>query len=353
MTQPEGPLWQEFLTVSARIGLDIGLVQGAGGNSSLKDGRIMWIKASGNWLAAADTHPIMVPVDLAALRERVMASELAETDIAATTLSGGPAGMRASVETPFHALLPGRCVLHVHCVDTIAAAIRVDAADLLHDRLAGLNWRWQPYVKPGVPLTNALRDSGAAEADLIVLGNHGLIAQADTPAAAEALLSQVRERLGGPVPSRRAAPGGAWPSLAGTGYSVARVPDGNDLMFWPELRAHAGNCVIAPDFVVFFGPSIPILTPGPDLPRRLCALAEAQLPQNAIVLVEGLGALIRADAMRGTEELLSGFVHVLKRHVMNGGGPMRRLDPAEIAELLNWDAEKYRQAMNRGPDGTG
>lgn len=348
MPQVEHPHWDDFLAVSAQIGKDIALVQGAGGNSSLKSGNVMWIKASGTWLAEAQAQSIMVPVDLVALQKRVAAGNLSEDEIAGLTLPIGPTGLRASVETPFHALLPSDCVLHVHCVATIATAIRADADDVLRERLSGLNWHWQPYVKPGVPLTNAMRDAGAAEAEIIVLGNHGLIAQADTPAHAMALLSNVRERLGGASLLRSASINPESSSLAAEGYVSAQDQGSNDLALVPELLALAANCALAPDFVVFFGPSIPILPRGPDLAGRLAGLASAPLPHNAVVLVEGRGAMIRRDAMRGTKDLLAGYAQVLKRHVSNGGGTIRYFTSDEIAELLDWDAEKYRQAMNRG-----
>ncbi len=344
---PHSPLWDAFLAVSARIGGDIGLIQGAGGNTSLKDDGVLWIKASGRWLVEVEARPIMVPVDLAALRARVLAGDLAETDVAGMVLPGGPAGLRASVEAPFHALLPGRCVIHVHCVDTIATAILTEAETRLQDRLSGLIWHWQPYVKPGVPLTHAMRDAGADKAQIVVLGNHGLIVNADTPPEAEALIAEVKERLGGPVTSQLSVIETP-PPLAKSGYAPAQVPGSHDLVLWPELRALAGHCAIAPDFVVFFGPQVPILSPGPDLPAQLAALAAQPLPLNAVVLIEGHGALIRTDAMRGTEALLAGYVQVLKRHLANGGGEIRYFTPAECAELLNWDAEKYRQAQNRG-----
>ncbi|NHF72330.1 class II aldolase/adducin family protein [Paracoccus xiamenensis] len=350
MAVPEGPIWDDFLTVSARIGGDVGLVQGAGGNTSLKDGATMWIKASGTWLADAATEPVMVPVDLAALRGRVLSGDLMESEIAAMTLPGGPAGLRASVEAPFHALLPGRCVIHVHCVDTIAMAILADGQARLAQRLPGVAWHWQPYVKPGVRLTMAMRAAGADRAAIIVLGNHGLIVSADTPLEAEELIADMRHRLGGDIaPSQAAMP--ALPALEGTGYAPAQVPDGHDLALSQALCALAGNCAIAPDFVVFFGPSVPILQPGPDLPARLSALSAQPLPLNAVVLVEGQGALIRTDAMRGTEALLAGYAQVLKRYLSNGGGEIRYFSPAECAELLNWEAEKYRQAQNRSGQG--
>jgi hypothetical protein len=54
--------------MSARVGRNMLLVQGAGGNSSIKDGDVLWVKASGTWLADADAKDIFVPVSLGAAR---------------------------------------------------------------------------------------------------------------------------------------------------------------------------------------------------------------------------------------------------------------------------------------------
>ncbi len=346
MARAADPLWADFLAVSARIGGDIGLVQAAGGNTSLKVRGVIWVKASGTWLAEAATRPIMVPVDLAALRARLRTGDLAEAEIAGMVLPGGPAGMRASVETPFHALFRDRVVLHVHCLATLGHAIARDAQARLAARLQGLDWHWQPYVKPGVTLTQAMRAAGADRARIVVLGNHGLIVTGPDAARAWALLHEVRCRLGAAAP----APPDATPprlTLAASGYRLAGAPDCHALARRADLRALAGNCAIAPDFVVFFGPRIPVLPDGPDLAARLADLSRAPAPLNAVVLVEGQGALIRADAMRGTEDLLIGYARLLTQFLAHGGGAIRHFSPAECAELLTWEAETYRQAQNR------
>jgi len=50
----------ELNNLSARIGRQPLLVQGAGGNTSLKDNNILWVKASGKWLAEAGNENIFV-----------------------------------------------------------------------------------------------------------------------------------------------------------------------------------------------------------------------------------------------------------------------------------------------------
>ena len=61
----------DLLELSARIGRDPLLVQASSGNTSIKLDGILWIKASGKWLAHATEQESLVPLDLAEVRECV------------------------------------------------------------------------------------------------------------------------------------------------------------------------------------------------------------------------------------------------------------------------------------------
>jgi len=62
---------EKLKRLSAEIGCDPLLVQAAGGNTSIKDGSVMWIKASGTWLSEAMTRDIFVPVALDCLLDGI------------------------------------------------------------------------------------------------------------------------------------------------------------------------------------------------------------------------------------------------------------------------------------------
>ena len=55
----------------SQLGKDHLIVQGAGGNVSWKDKEILWIKASGTWLAQANEKNIFVPVNLIDIKMRI------------------------------------------------------------------------------------------------------------------------------------------------------------------------------------------------------------------------------------------------------------------------------------------
>ena len=54
----------ELAAFSTRIGRDPEQVQAAGGNTSLKQDGLLWVKASGLWLADAMERALFVPVRL-------------------------------------------------------------------------------------------------------------------------------------------------------------------------------------------------------------------------------------------------------------------------------------------------
>ena len=172
--------------LSARIGIDPLFTQASTGNSSIKLDGVLWIKASGKWMAEATHEDILIPLDLAEVRE-----QLKQKVDPAERYTG------ASIETAMHVVLPHRVVLHVHSVNTIAWAVRQDARVQLEHQLDGLRWQWISYVPSGLPLAREIQKvlSVFADTDLLVLGNHGLVIGGDDCGAIEDLLSEVERRL--------------------------------------------------------------------------------------------------------------------------------------------------------------
>jgi ribulose-5-phosphate 4-epimerase/fuculose-1-phosphate aldolase len=187
------PELDELLSFSAQIGRDPLLTQGFAGNTSIKiDGRL-WIKASGKWLANAVQEDIFLPLDLAQIRSSTHQQRATTT---VTNLSGEE--LTPSIETAMHATLPQRVVVHVHSVNTLARAVRVDAPEHLASQLRGLRWHWVPYVRSGLPLAREIERVAARSSgfDILVLGNHGLVICGDSCRSVDFLLKQVEVRMG-------------------------------------------------------------------------------------------------------------------------------------------------------------
>jgi rhamnose utilization protein RhaD (predicted bifunctional aldolase and dehydrogenase) len=315
--------------LSARIGADPLLVQAAGGNTSLKQDGIMWIKASGTWLKDAAARDIFVPVDhpalIAAIAEDDPRCE-ACTDFVRADLNA--TALRPSIETTVHALMPQRVVLHVHCVNTIAYAICADGEERLRHVLKDFNWAWIPYARPGRPLAAAISARLRPGVDVLVLGNHGLVAAAHGVEQAEHLLDRVVKAVERPV---RGAIGGDRRQLerlcAATGYNPAVGAETHALATDMLALPLGHDKVFYPDHAVFLGVGV----------------ATEMASGEPLVAIPGAGVAIRHDAKPAIEPMGRCLADVLRR--VSPDDRLVALVEADIGALLNWDAEKYRQAL--------
>lgn len=316
-------------TLSARIGADPLLVQAAGGNTSIKAEDVMWIKASGTWLRDAASRDIFVPIDHAALRVALARGDsaadaclpFARPDLNAT-------GLRPSIETSVHALMPQRVVVHVHCVNTIAWAIRADAEAQLAQRLDGQSWAFVPYARPGLPLAHLIAARLRPGVDVLVLGNHGLVVAADTVDDAAALLDRIVARLARPPRGLVAPDREALARLCtGTPYRPAHDDETHALATDADALALGGDRVLYPDHVVFLGTSV-ATTPATDSP---------------VVALPGVGVIVRHDAKPAAEAMARCLADVVRR--VEPEALLLALTDAQVDQLVNWDAEKYRQGL--------
>lgn len=336
----------ELRIFSARIGSDPLLIQGAGGNTSLKIGEKLWIKASGTQLAEALDRQIMVPIAMAPLLDAVSqlddAAEHAERFIVG---GSGPDSLRPSIETTLHAVMPQRVVVHVHCVNTIALVVRSDGEAELARRLQGLDWALIPYVRPGLPLALAVAEHVPSRPQVLVMANHGLVVAAETIAAAEALLHDVTHRLA--VPARPTGPADidALHALAaGAGDIAFRLPGdeaAHAVALDPESLDIASRGSLYPDHVIFLGDGPAIARPSEDVSTVIQRVGHAPVS----IIFPGLGVLMRHDATRQADGMARCLADVAAR--IPGKASVRVLTHDERSQLTNWDAEKYRQALAR------
>lgn len=313
----------ELTRVSALLGADTLLVQGAGGNTSEKIGETMWIKASGKWLAHACENDFFVPIKHRDLSKRL--SDRHEPQMMDFVVGVTP--LRPSIETALHVALPHRVVLHVHPVSVIAQAVRRDSVAKMTELLSPFNWAWVPYVKPGWGLAQAVARAYQDDnrRNVFVLGNHGLVVAAENHDEAVTLVRGVVAACDvppRPLPAMnmedvaRACP----PGMVVCSHSVSHF-----LALDPHAYALAAQGVLYPDQAVFLGAS----------------LATAMADGGVYAVLRDKGVYVRPDANPGVAEMLACHAEVARR--LEPDAPLNPLAEAEIGALLNWDAEKYRQ----------
>jgi rhamnose utilization protein RhaD (predicted bifunctional aldolase and dehydrogenase) len=317
------PELDRLRALSAECGADIRLVQAAGGNTSVKQDGVMWIKASGTWLKDAAEKDIFVPVAIEPLRAGLASGDPAcENCLAYTIDKLNPLSLRPSIETTVHAIMPHRVVVHVHCVETISWAVRQDAKTHLAKRLGDFNWRLVPYVRPGLPLAQAIRSAGGPDADVLIFANHGLAVAANDVAEARVLLFAVVAAL---RVSPRSATAPVLDGLAKDGYRLPRDAQAHAVACDPISLAYAKRGSYYPDHVIFIGSGIS---------------NEAGSPLR---VVPGKGVLIAESAKPAVEPMARCLAEVLAR--IEPGAALHTLTAADEYRLLNWEAEVYRQTM--------
>jgi ribulose-5-phosphate 4-epimerase/fuculose-1-phosphate aldolase len=314
-------------------------VQAGNGNTSIKLDGILWIKASGKWLANALQEEMFVPLELA----KVKASIQDDTEIASPHTPLDP--LRPSIETAMHAVLRHRVVLHVHSVNAIAWAIRLDGPDLLKERLEGLPWQWVPYAASGIPLAREIEKAVASrpETDVLILGNHGLVVCGPDCQAAEKLLGEVEQRLA-ITPRRFPKPDTTVLAIIAR-FSRWQFPDvdllhalGTDAASRKILRGG----VLYPCQAIFLGPTMPLLPPAAVI-SKFTERRGGQDTTPVFVAVERSGVMLNEKMTSAERATLMGLVHVTLR--TEESARLRYLKEAEVMGVVSQGAHGYKEVL--------
>ena len=277
---------KNLIDYSRKYGSDPELVLAGGGNTSMKENGILYVKGSGCSLSTIKEENF-VKMDLAALLD-ILKKDYPSDDKAREAMFlrdvslaklPGEEEKRPSVEALLHAIFPQRYVLHLHpaLVNglTCGANGRQMAAELFPEAV------WVDACRPGYTLAKLLSDKIGPDTDTVLLQNHGVFFAAETPEGLEALLSGMLDTL------RACLPG--------------ELPE--------ELEAVDLSKPFTPDHIVYCGV-------GPVLPDN----------ENARLLYK--------DAQK------------INLYSKAFGGPLPMSEEL-IAFILNWEAESYRKKQSK------
>jgi len=324
-----------LLNLTERVGRDPLLTQASTGNSSAKLDGVLWIKASGKWMADARAEGFLIPLDLADVLE-----ECRRQVDPAERFEG------ASLETALHATLPQRMVLHLHCINTIAWAVRADAEKQLGRRLEGLAWQWIPYAPSGLALAREMERAMAARpaTDLFVLGNHGLVICGNDAESLEGLLNEVRQRLA--IVPRKPRPAdyeGLTEISRGSRWRLPKDDAVHALGTDKMAQAILAGGMLYPCQAIFSDCGTP------DVFRPIaCRCVEpgwlSRLAERPFVIVDGRGVLVSETIGPAELAMIRGLAQVVQR--LSPETPLRYLTEGEIAAIPRHVASRYRELAN-------
>ena len=303
---------------------------------------MMWIKASGTWLADAIEKNIFVPVYLTHLQRAISAKSLDVTPVI-------PDGyeMRPSIETILHALMPQDIVVHVHAVEVLSYLVREDYIEDFKSKIPPeVTWLNAEYARPGKELAQVVYDAlqNAPQPDVVFLQNHGIVIGANSIEEIEEILAKVLACLKmSHIESELIEREIAHVSVNG---SVNYAPIQNVKLQQLALNTQLfgkllENWAMYPDHIVFLGAE-PFIYDNLD---ELYQLEETQQSLPQLIFVKEVGVFTKDEVTPTIMEQLDCFYEVLTRQ--NEDCKVNTLNLQQIGHLLNWEAEEYRKNISK------
>jgi len=320
----------------SKIGKNSLLVQGAGGNASWKHNNILWVKASGTWLVDAIKKDIFVPIDLVHLQQ-----EISNNNFSSVPRVIGDSNLKPSIETLLHALMPHKVVLHLHAIEILSHLVRFNP-EIIFSKLidTSINWSLIEYFKPGEDLarevSKSLRDN--SNIDVVFLKNHGVVIGGKSVEDIEKILKKLlislknnKNKLINKVTS----------SVKINNYALSLDSDINQLAINKNLSKRLSKeWALYPDHVVFLG-SHPIIC---SYPMNKEDIKKIHLNKPGFVFVMGHGVLESNKVTKSQKSQLRCYFDEIIRQPLQE--KLFILSEKEITDLLDWDAEKFRQSQS-------
>lgn len=191
---------KNLVAFSRHYGSDVSLVAAGGGNTSMKEDGVLYVKGSGSALAticeenfvALDMNKLLaIPnnsyPETDAEREAAFLKDIMDARMP------GEEEKRPSVETLLHALFPQKYVLHLHpsLVNGLTCSVQgKNAANRLFPNVV-----WVDECRPGYTLAMQLANAINENVNTVLLQNHGVFFAADTPEELDVLLKDMMNTL--------------------------------------------------------------------------------------------------------------------------------------------------------------
>tara|TARA_A100001011_G_C14318617_1_gene849254 strand:+ start:2833 stop:3822 length:990 start_codon:yes stop_codon:yes gene_type:complete len=319
---------QKLKDLSAKIGKNNMLVQSSGGNTSLKEGEVIYIKASGKRLREAKKSEIFVQI-----KRNYLQKEFSNKNKSDISLKNK---LRPSIETIIHLLLNKKVIIHTHPIEIIAATLNPKAKDYFKKILNDLNWSLIPYAAPGKSLSILISKAQAAtDPDIYILANHGLIICEETVERAEVLHDKIISKI---KLQKRKLSTVNWALLKKIssqipGSFIPNSPVIHSLAIDPWSFNLSCRNPFYPDHLIFCGKNPYIVYDSKKIELD-------KLLEEKYLLIKGVGVLLRKNKNEFLEEMLLAQAEIFRRIPLKS--EVNSLSDQECEQLSNREDEIYR-----------
>ena len=331
-------LLNQYLDASTEIGENINFVQGAGGNSSYKEGDNLYIKASGYKLKDSNKKNIFVKVNISKTLNQL--NNL-------NPIKGAwdeSKFLRPSIETTMHMLMPQKYVFHVHCLNTISWVVQKNFKERFINLFSDQNFLVIKYVKPGKNLTQEIKKQINQNnfPEILFLSNHGVVIGANNLNEVLYKINLVSDRL--KVQTNNKSKGDLLKLkniCKNTSYKPSRFNRAHNIAFDTRSIEIAISGSMYPDHVVFLGTKTITAETNAEILQISKSNSLMKLP---LIIVPKCGIIIPKDSSFEAEEMVLALSLIIEK--IPKDRVINYLTKKEEAELINWKEEHYRMKLN-------
>lgn len=372
---------EKLIEISREYGKNKDFALGGGGNTSYKDDKYLWIKASGISLAdikedgfvRLDRKKLSVIAEASYSedsdeRERQVMEHLHQAIV------DPEKGKRPSVETSLHNLIAYTYVVHMHpwLVNSLLCAR--NSAKISHE-LFGDKALYIGYTDPGYVLFKKLstdvekyRQAHGKDPKIILLENHGIFISADSTEEIRMLYQDVFERIHSKIPNEFFKETLEVPDLATEvlpairmalseqGLKIVSIRHNTLIEHFAEDHAHFQKISLpfTPDQIVYCRAKY-MYIPNAQTAGEIVSSFLHQLEKSRqefgydpkIILIRGMG-LVAVDAhYNAVQTTLDVYEDLMKISYYSEffGGP-RFMTMDQISFIDHWEVENYRRKIS-------
>jgi len=365
---------KELIKISRFYGKDPSFLLAGGGNTSFKDKRYLYVKASGFKLASIGKDGFVklerntlnriwekeYPADVD-LREKQALKDLMDSRASGET-------KRPSVESLLHAVLPQKYIVHTHPTMVNGLTCSKDGRKIA-EKLFGSRCMWVPSVNPGYILAKLIKTQLAEHEkkynllpDIILLENHGMFVGAETTREIKTIHNYVIGTLKKQIVRE--------PDFSLTrinkevmekvyrrikNYSAfkdAYITFENNSEISATVKGSASfekvHSSYTPDHILYAGPEILFVEDPNSIERSIDQYRERNECYPKVIAVKMTGVFALGDKEKSSHITMLLFLDALKIAVYTESfGGYKFMDKEQIDFIKNWEVEKFRSKVTR------
>ena len=373
----------ELLQISDFYGSNKEYVIAGGGNTSFKDEKTIWIKASGTPLAAITEEGLVAlsreKLHILATRKYPEDPMQREEEVKKDMFSAiiDPVhGRRPSVETSLHEMIQYRFVVHLHPA-LINGLLCSRNAGNLTNQLFGDKVMFVPYTDPGYILFKKLeseiikfREKSGCDPKIIFLENHGSFVSADTTKEIDSIYKEIVEKVKEAINPETEKEQLSYNPLLNSVLPAVRMMMASDKS---RVIRYRHNSLIAkyyrsqqefqkishpltPDIIVYCKYRY-IYIEQSSTPERILESVRSQLErfekeygfQPKVIIIKDMGLLAIGESVSEAETVLDVFEDLISiSHYALSCGGTKLLTSEQIAFIDKWEVENYRRKVAQG-----